>query len=617
MVSKIGWLKNPYRRYRNLSLRVKSILIFSIVVLLPTISLGALILNETNQVLKQQAREYTERTLDTIVDNLTATIQDVEDISTYMIFSEDFRNYMRSPQVADGKPAQQNLEESLKGFHTFHLLSKNYINSISLYGKNGNELNMGEPIKAEEGDWVEKTEEREGAILWTHAYSIHSYWKGETDVISLFRVINDINNIKQRIGFVKIRLNEKALFQTVQAGVPQEHGTAFILDEDGKVVLHENRKLFGKSYPDKQLLKHLTTDSKKNSFVYSIEGERYLVAARVIERNGWQLVTMVNENAILQDLRGIGYWIVVFLLLSIGLGALAVTGFYFTIIRPILNLTDKTREVEHGDFSVMIKVKSEDEIGRLEYRFNRMVGTIQQLINTKYKLEIKQRESELKALQNQINPHFLYNTLDMIRWTARMEDAMETSRLIEVLSKMFRISLSKGKIWIPLQQELLYVESYLELQKKRLGKKLSFQLNVGEDTKDVLVMKQILQPLVENSIVHGFKGLKETGHIELISYVDDQNVIIDIKDNGIGLDVEKFNQFLQEGNVKKEDGFALTNVNERLLTAFGPGYGLTFVKHEGSGTWVQVKLPLHFDEEEVKKLEGLGESHEHQPIDRR
>jgi two-component system, sensor histidine kinase YesM len=617
MVRKIGWLKILYRRYRNLSLRVKSILIFSIVVLLPTISLGALILNETNKVLKQQARDYTERTLDTIVDNLTATIQDVEDISTYMIFSEDFRKYMKSPQVADGKPAQQDLEESLKGFHTFHLLSKSYINSISLYGTNGNHLNMGEPIAAEEEDWVKKTEEREGAILWTHGYSIHSYWKGKTDVISLFRVINDINNIKQRIGFVKIRLNEKALFQTIKAGVPQEHGTAFILDEEGKVVLHENRMLFGKSYPDKELIKLLKKDSKKNSFVYSLEGERYLVAARVIERNGWQLVTMVHEGAILEDLRGIGYWIIVFLILSIGLGVLSVIGFYFTILRPILNLTDKTREVEHGDFSVTIKVKSKDEIGRLEDRFNRMVGTIQQLINTKYKLEIKQRESELKALQNQINPHFLYNTLDMIRWTARMENAMETSRLIELLSKMFRISLSKGKIWIPLHQELSYVESYLELQKKRLGKKLSYQLNVDKDTEDVLLMKQILQPLVENSIVHGFEGLKETGHIELKSYVEDQNVIIDIKDNGIGLDVEKFNRFLRDGKVKEEDGFALSNVNDRLVTAFGPGYGLRFVKHEGKGTWAQVKLPLIFEEDEVKKLESLGESHEHQPINRR
>jgi len=300
-----------------------------------------------------------------------------------------------------------------------------------------------------------------------------------------------------------------------------------------------------------------------------------------------------------------------------GLGVLALIGFYFTILRPIMILTDKTRQVEHGDFSVFVKVRSKDEIGRLEYRFNRMVGTIQQLINMKYKLEIQQRESELKALQNQINPHFLYNTLDMIRWTARMEDAMETSRLIELLSKMFRISLSKGKIWIPLNQELLYVESYLELQKKRLGKKLSYQMNVGEDTKNVLVMKQILQPLVENSIVHGFKGLKETGHIELNSYVEDQNVIIDIKDNGVGLDVDRFNQWLREGRVREEAGFALSNVNDRLVTAFGPEYGLNFIKHDGAGTWVQMRVPLLFNNEEVKILESLGESHEHQPINRR
>lgn len=603
MVKKLSWLMNTYSRYRNLSLKVKSILIFSIVVLLPTITLGVLILQETNKVLQQQAFDYTERILDTIEDNLNATIQDVEDISTYMIFSDDFRKYMKNPPIVNGKATQLELEESLKGFNTFHLLSKNYINSITLTGINGNELKMGEPIKAEEGHWERLAEKKAGGISWSNAYPIFSYWTGKTNVISMFRVINDINNINRKIGFVKIRLNEETLFQFINSGVPQELGSTFILDENEKVVLHENPKFFGKKYPDAELLKHIPKEFKKTSFLYSFKGHRYLVAARVIERSGWTLVTMIDERAILKDLRGIGYWIIVFLILSMILGVIAVAGFYFTIIRPVMNLTDKTRQVEHGDFSVFVNVRSNDEIGRLEYRFNRMVETIQQLINTKYKLEIQQRESELKALQNQINPHFLYNTLDMIRWTARMENAMETSRLIELLSKMFRISLSKGKIWITLHQELSYVESYLELQKKRMGKKLTYQFSVDEGVQDVLVMKQLLQPLVENSIVHGFKGKKEPGYIELNSYLDGNDCVIDIRDNGVGIDVEQLNQLLREGAADDKHGFALFNVNDRLVTAFGSEYGLTFISHEEPGTWVRVRLPRYFKIEEVKKQE--------------
>lgn len=602
MVRKINGLLNTFHRFRNLSLKVKSILIFSIVVLLPTISLGILILQETNKVLQQQAFDYTERILDTIEDNLNATIQDVEDISTYMIFSDDFRKYMKNPPIVNGKATQQELEESIKGFNLFHLLSKNYINSITLTGINGNELNMGEPINAKEGHWERVANEKAGGISWSYAYPIYSYWSGQANVISMFRVINDINNINRKIGFVKIRLNEETLFQLINSGVPKELGSTFLLDKEEKVVLHDNPKLFGKKYPDTRLLKRVPKELKKTSFLYSFKGKRYLVATRVIERSGWTLVTMIDEGVILKDLRGIGYWIIVFVVLSMILGVIAVAGFYYTIIRPVLNLTDKTRQVEHGDFSVFVKVRSNDEIGRLEYRFNRMVETIQQLINTKYKLEIQQRDSELKALQNQINPHFLYNTLDMIRWTARMEQAMETSRLIELLSKMFRISLSKGKIWIPLKQEISYVESYLELQKKRMGKKLSYQLNSGEGVQDVLVIKQILQPLVENSIVHGFKGMKETGHIEMDSYLEDHDCVIDIKDNGVGIDAERFNRLLREGTADEQTGFALFNVNDRLVTAFGINYGLTFIGHEGPGTWVQVRLPQIFNEEDVQKI---------------
>src|SRR5690606_33732897 len=124
------------------------------------------------------------------------------------------------------------------------------------------------------------------------------------------------------------------------------------------------------------------------------------------------------------------------------LGILALTGFYNFIVLPVVELTKQTRRVEKSDFSAQVPVRSDDEIGKLAARFNRMVATIQRLIDLKYKVELKQRESELKALQNQIDPHFLYNTLDMIRWTALLEKATETSRLIETLSRLFRLTLN-------------------------------------------------------------------------------------------------------------------------------------------------------------------------------
>src|SRR5690606_3531856 len=148
--------------------------------------------------------------------------------------------------------------------------------------------------------------------------------------------------------------------------------------------------------------------------------------------------------------------------------------------------TKQTRRVEKGDFSAQVPVRSDDEIGKLAARFNRMVATIQRLIDLKYKVELKQRESELKALQNQIDPHFLYNTLDMIRWTALLEKATETSRLIETLSRLFRLTLNRGKLWVPLREELAYVESYLKLQQKRLGNGFRFEIRAGKELQEAI-----------------------------------------------------------------------------------------------------------------------------------
>jgi len=587
-------------KFKDLSLGVKANLLFAIVIVLPILILGSIILVEMNKIVKKQAFDYTESHLNTVEDNFEHIVQDIENISTYMIFSDEFREYLSSPTVVKGTPAHTELEEDLVGFFVFHLMSKNYINSITVHGINGNEFNLGEPIEADEQKWLEQAKEAAGKIRWSKAYPVHSYWSGEEYVISLFRVINNINNINQEIGSATIRLKVDELNRMLNTGIPVDHGRTFILDEEGKVVLHEEEKLLGNLYPEEELLEQVMTASSTQKF--SLKNQGLLVATTPIERGGWRLVTVMNEEDILNELRGVEYRIFLFIVITTALGLVGLIGFYLAIINPVVELTRKTKQVEKGDFTVHVEVNSKDEIGRLNHRFNQMVVQIQHLINTKYRLEIRQRESELKALQNQINPHFLYNTLDMIRWTARIEKAMETSRLIELLSKMFRISLSEGKLWITLKEELLYVESYLELQKKRLGTKLNFQLTCEEEIKDAVILKQILQPIIENSIVHGFKGKKETGIISINAFAEGQEVIIDIKDNGMGIDPEKMNEHMRKP-LDDRTSFALSNINERISIAFGEEYSLMFMEHDQPGTWVRVRLPLFRDKPNLKTIE--------------
>lgn len=227
---------------------------------------------------------------------------------------------------------------------------------------------------------------------------------------------------------------------------------------------------------------------------------------------------------------------------------------------------------------------TQDEIGDLGRHFNNMVLTIKDLIDYKYKLELRQRESELTMLQRQMDPHFLYNTLDMVRWTARMEKAPNTSRLIETLSKFLRTSLSRTKRWSTLRHEFEFVRAYLELQQMRLGTKLTYNVEFEANLEDVPLLNKVVQPLVENSIKHGF-SVKTGGHIDVRAYRDRHTVVIEVRDSGRGFTAEakaRLREALLQGDADEElKGHAICNIHERILIAAGEGYGVELVDEAG------------------------------------
>jgi|SRR5699024_3680737 len=289
------------------------------------------------------------------------------------------------------------------------------------------------------------------------------------------------------------------------------------------------------------------------------------------------------------------------------MGIFVFAGFVFTVIRPILELTRETKKLESGDFSARVTIRFDDEIGQLGYRFNQMVSQIERLIDTKYKLKIQNKESELKALQTQISPHFLYNTLDMIRWTARLESATETGKSIEELSKLFRLSLSEGKYWIPLITEMTYVQSYLKLQKRRMGGQLNFLVTMEAGLETNLTMKLILEPLVENSIKHAFKQNQQNKCINVRAYKSSGDIYVEVIDNGSGMDVHHINTLLKRTEERNDEmGFGLKNVYDRIETAFGSYYGLNVIPVK-QGTLVRICMPYIENKEQLKHLLESGE----------
>jgi len=257
--------------------------------------------------------------------------------------------------------------------------------------------------------------------------------------------------------------------------------------------------------------------------------------------------------------------------------------------------------VKIGEFNVHLPIRSDDEIGNVQRNFLRMVEQLKELINEVYIGHIKKKEAELSALQTQINPHFLYNTLENIRWMSVNEGATKTGEQIEALSRMFRHVLNNGEEITSIQNELDHLRNYIFIQENRFQDNIVFNIQSDERLMDCQIMKLLLQPLVENAVHHGLQRKVGGGYVNISIRQEGENLTLIVEDNGLGADETRVRQILASG-VDEEEGFALRNINDRIQLKYGNRYGLEFSSKKNVGTKVMIIIPLIFN--------GKGERHE-------
>ncbi|TBL77365.1 sensor histidine kinase [Paenibacillus thalictri] len=593
---------NPFR-WANINLRKKSVAIFVLLVTLPSLLVGYAFLNRYDIILRQQFIDSTEKNLNTIEMNLYEKIKTVGDMTDYMIYQKDFRGFMQTVETPETLDQLNAHRASIEGFVAFQLMSKNYIKSITLKGLNGNTMQMGEPVEGLEQPWIDLANKNRGGIVWSDSYPLSSPWSGPKRVISLFRIINSFDDLSKTVGLVIVRLNESEISTLLKAAVPEKQGSIFILRPDGTVMVGGEDQLIGKLYPNEELLKIVSKSSDQIAEM-EINGSNYVVINKKMRSTGWNIVTMIKEKTMVAETNGLKVTLQILFLLVFIFGLLALIGFELTIIRPILELKKQTSRLKIGDFSARVTVRSRDEIGDLGRQFNNMVLTIKDLIDKKYKLEIQQKESELRILQSQMDPHFLYNTLDMIRWTARLEKAPETSQLIEALSGFFRMSLNREKQTATLGDELEFVRAYLNLQQKRMGSKLRFSLLMEANLEQVVLPRRLIQPLVENSIKHGFVSRRQ-GIIRVRCYRSPlDELIIEVADTGTGFTADRLNAVYDAIHGKGLDesvcGHALSNINELISLVYGSGFGIEFPEeYNQAGACVRLRIPIQTNGQEA------------------
>ncbi len=411
------------------------------------------------------------------------------------------------------------------------------------------------------------------------------------DVFSLAKALYDPHS-GALYGVALIDIRHDIIRNASKSAAIGKEGFVFILDDQNEVVYAPINTVVYRVNP--AWLAGSTTP-----ITVDIAGDRYYIQSKENALSGWRVVGVFPTSEVLHDMTTTVYVMAVSLLGA--LLSIAILSFLLsnTITKPLSKLQRLMEQAEAGNLAVRFNSRYSDEVGSLGQSFNHMLEQIDQLIQQVYEEQQSKQNAELRILQEQIKPHFLYNTLDTISWLSRENGAEEVVHLVDALTNMFRVGLSKGRESITIKEEIRHVSSYLYIQQIRYSSKLSYSIEVSKELEGCLVPKLILQPLVENAIYHGVKQKREKGHISVNVCLDGGNVVLQVGDNGVGIEATKLALLqaqLTESSRSEESGFGLFYVNQQIKLNFGQAYGVVITSGQGTGTVVTITVPIWMKE---------------------
>ncbi|WP_342437995.1 sensor histidine kinase [Paenibacillus sp. FSL L8-0436] len=394
---------------------------------------------------------------------------------------------------------------------------------------------------------------------------------------------------------------------------PTTGSRIYIADQTGTIAISPEETLIGQNISTQDYYGKMAAEPADpgifHSFDHVIQGENMLVSYKKIKATGWTILSIspISElNGELASFRRVMYVVIGICMLVSLMMALLLSE---NISAPIRKFIQSMSHAESGNFNIIIRYRRKDEFSYLFNRYNKLLQQIKALIDKLYVTELRKKEAELKTLQAQINPHFLYNTLDSINWLAINHDVPEISHMVTSLSDFFRYSLSKGRNIIPLRDELKQVESYLEIQQFRFQDKLAYELEKADPRllEECLVVKLSIQPLVENAIIHGIQQRRGKGTIRIRVDSSHDILCISVFDDGVGADPERLNQLLtdQQGN----QSYGIRNVHMRIQQFFGESYGIRYYANteDQAGLLAMIRFPVVTTWDEV--IEDVDDDH--------
>lgn len=374
----------------------------------------------------------------------------------------------------------------------------------------------------------------------------------------------------------------------------------FIADREGRIIASNPNIDNGWQ---KEINEHFEAGVRR--FNLNWNRRQYYVCGQYNGLTGWKTYSVIPQERLFpqaKELRSFIWLVVITCTASI---AAVIALLAYALSRPIKRLSRAMGQVQQGDFTVQVINKRTDEIGELTDSFNYMTDTINTLIRQVYQEKLAQKNAELQALQAQINPHFLYNTLDSINWMLIDRGASDISEIVISLGSLMRYSIEEDSTFVTLEHEIEYVLSYLMIQKNRLEDRLSYQVELDESVRHEKIPKLILQPLIENAISHGIEPLKQTGKITVLIKDDGDEISISIEDNGVGMPPEQLSRLKERLLETEKEGYTqigVRNVDRRIRLHYGSQYSLRITSKINKGTTINLHIPkaipAHTDQHE-------------------
>jgi two-component system, sensor histidine kinase YesM len=408
--------------------------------------------------------------------------------------------------------------------------------------------------------------------------------------ISALRLILDSNNYLHIIGVIRIDILEDNLNEILAKTSSTKNSVTYIQNSKDQIISSPANNIKAEWKLKSSVLKSYT---KRGSYFnqQELDSKKVLFVCQPIENTDWTLVSITPYNEIQAMGKNIRNEMLLFFLV-IGTASYCVAYIIsFSITKRIRLLIINMRNIKNGNFNTEVVSNSTDEIGELIHNFNDMSNQLSFLVKEQVRIGQEAKNSELLALQAQINPHFLYNTLDLINWTAISNNVQEISATVQSLSKFYKLSLSKGKNIIPIRDEIEHVKMFIDIQNRRFNNIFTFLLDIDEKIFEYTTIKIILQPIVENAIIHGIlQKAEKKGTIRLKGTFCNDLILFTIKDDGIGMSSEQIDNIFAAAKTQSCHGYGIKNIDDRIKLAYGEQYGLSYSSVPSGGTTVEIRI---------------------------